>query len=89
MTWKQAATLVVIVFTLTLLQAMVASPLVTLQDDLKDSGNLTNEHWDGEQLITDLTDKWFTMGLVALFVLPGVAIAFVVRRELTRQQRRP
>lgn len=86
MSWKQAAGLLTVVFVLAVLQAALAGPLITLQDGLLDSGDYSNEHWDGESLIEGMFSSWFDMGLVAFFLLMGVAVARAVRRELTRQR---
>lgn len=85
MSWQQAATLLTAVFVLTVGQAVLAGPLLTLQGDLSDTVG-SNEHFDGGSLISGLFGSWFDMGLVGVFLLMGVAIARVVRRELTRRR---
>lgn len=89
MSWKQAATFITIVFVIVLVQALVADPLVTLQNSLLDSVTFGTTQFDGPQLIKDNIAAWFNMGLVAVFVLMGVVVARAVRKELTRQRRGP
>jgi hypothetical protein len=87
-TWKQAAAFVTIVFVITVVQAGLAGPLVTLQDALVPYAGGSGQ-FDGVSLIEGLFSSWFDMGLVAIFLLAGAVIARLVRRELTRQGRRP
>lgn len=89
MSWKQAAGLIVIIFVLVLLQSVAAGPVFTLQDSLNESGDYDNAQFDGNELINGLYVSWFDMGLVAVFLLLGVALARVVRRELNKFRRQP
>jgi len=87
-TWKQAAAFITLVFVIVVIQSALADPLVTLQSSLLPYAGASGQ-FDGKTLIEDLFSSWFNMGLVAVFLLAGVVIARVVRRELTRQGRRP
>lgn len=87
MGWKQAAGLLVIVFVIVLAQSVLAAPLTTLETDLNASGDYSNEHFDGNTLISDAFSSWWDMGLLAMFLAMGVVVAEAVRRELTRQGR--
>lgn len=87
MSWRQAVTFLVIVFVIVVVQAILAGPVVDIQNDLTDSVDWNNEHFDGPSTIENMVTSWFRMGLVAIFLLMGVAVARVVRRELTRQGR--
>lgn len=89
MSWKQAAAFLTVVFIIVVIQTAVAGPLITLQNTLIDSVNFGSPHFDGPALITGMVSSWFDVGLVAIFGLMGVAIARVVRKELTRQGRQP
>lgn len=89
MSWKQAVGFLTVVFVIVVIQSAVAGPLVQLQDTLLDSGDYSNEYMDGEAQIQSLVDAWFNMGLVAIFLLAGVVVARIVRKELTRQGRQP
>lgn len=89
MSWQQAATFLVVVFIIVVIQAAVAGPLVEVQDSLTSNVDFNNEHFNGPDLIEGLVSTWFNMGLVAIFLLAGSVIALLVRRELTRQGRRP
>lgn len=89
MSWKQMASFLVLVFVLLTLRAVLAGPLRQIENALLDLGNLSNEHFDGATVISGIFDQWFLMVLLAVFLLMGVAIARVVRKELTRQAERP
>jgi len=89
MSWKQAAAFLTVVFVITVIQTAIAGPLVTLQDTLINAVDFGSPHFNGASLIRGIVSSWFQMGLVAIFGLMLVAIARVVRRELTRQGRQP
>lgn len=89
MTWKQATALVSIIFVLTLLQALLAQPIYALETSLLSAVDFGSPHFDGATLISELIETWFNMGLVAIFVVIGVALARTVRKELTINRRRP
>jgi hypothetical protein len=89
MSWKQAAGVLTVIFVITVMQAVFAAPLFELEGDLTSVGDLSNEHWNGEDLINGMFDSWFDMGLVAVFGVMFVSIARVVRKELTRQGKPP
>lgn len=89
MSWKQAAALVSIIFVITLVQSLLAGPIFQFQDTLISSVSFGSPHFDGASLIEGLVSSWFDMGLVAVFLVIGVAIARVVRKELTINRRQP
>lgn len=89
MSWRQAASFLVFVFILVVLQSVLAGPLLELQTSLITSVDFASPHFDGPQLIRGLVSTWFDMGLVAVFFLGGSVVALLVRRELTRQGRPP
>lgn len=89
MSWKQAAALVSIIFVITLVQSLLAGPIFEFQDSLIAAVDFGSPHFDGASLITGLVSSWFDMGLVAVFLVIGVAIARVVRKELTINRRQP
>jgi len=86
MSWKQAASLLTIIFILTLLQSLLADPVYTLENSLL-AVDFGSPHFDGASLISGLISSWFNMGLVAVFVVIGVALARTVRKELTVNRR--
>jgi len=89
MSWRQAATFLVVVFIIVLIQSVLAGPLVTLEDSLISAVDFGSPHFDGAQLIRGLVSTWFNMGLLAVFILAGGVVAMLVRRERTRQRRQP
>lgn len=84
MSWRTAATLLIIVFVLLLLQATLAGPAVQISDDLNATGDYDNDHFNGNDRITGYVSDWFNMGLVAVFGMMLWGVARVIRRELTR-----
>lgn len=89
MSWKQAAGLIIVIFTLALLQSVAAPAIFEVEEGINQSGDYSNEHFDGNALITDTFSSWWDMGLVAIFLLMGVALARAVRRELNKLRREP
>jgi len=89
MSWRQAATFLVVVFIIVVIQATLAGPLVTLENSLISAVDFGSPHFDGAQLISSLVSTWFNMGLLAVFVLGGGVIAMLVRKEFSRQGRPP
>lgn len=87
MSWRTAATVLIVVFVILLLQAVLAGPLVQTVNDLNDTGDYSNEHFDGNAIISGFMASWFNMGLVAVFGMMAWAATRVVRREITRGQR--
>lgn len=84
MGWRTIAAVLVLIFSVAVIQSLLAGPLVTLQNDINATGDYSNEHFDGNALITGFLDSWFDMGLVAIFGGMAWAAVWVVRRELTR-----
>lgn len=84
MSWKTAATALIVIFVIVLLQSVLAGPFVQIQEGLNETGDHSNEYYDGNSLITGWVSDWFNMGLVAIFGLMTWAVARVVRKELTR-----
>lgn len=89
MSWKQAAALVSIIFVITVVQSLLAGPIFQFQDTVIAAVSFGSPHFDGASLIKGLISSWFNMGLVAVFLVIGVAIARVVRKELTINKRQP
>jgi hypothetical protein len=87
MSWRTAAAVLIVVFSITLTMAVVAGPLKDFQQGINESGDYSNDHFDGEQTIQDTISSFFDMGLVAVFGIMAWGIARVVRRELTRGRR--
>lgn len=84
MSWKATATVLIVVFTLVLIQSTLVGPATQITSDLNETGDYENEHFDGNTLITSWVGDWLNMGLVAIFGIMLWALARVVRRELTR-----
>lgn len=88
MSWKTAATVIIIVFVLLLLQATLAGPMTRTLDSLNETGDYSNEHFDGNSLIPGYISSFFDMILVGVFGMMGWAAARILRREITRGGRR-
>jgi ABC-type Fe3+ transport system permease subunit len=86
MSYRQVLSVLVIVFVIVLIQSTLAGPLVQLEGALTGVADLSNPHFDGESLISGMFSSWFNVGLVAIFLLIGVTVARVLRRELTRRR---
>lgn len=84
MSWKTAATVLIIVFVIVLLQAVLAGPFVQIQNDLNETGDYSNDYFDGNALITGWISDWFNAGLIGIFGIMTWGVARVLRRELTR-----
>lgn len=87
MSWKTAATVLIIVFVIALLQSLLASPALTLTQDLNQSGDYDNQYFNGNNLISGYLSSWFDAGLVAIFGMMVWGFARVVRKELFRGRR--
>lgn len=86
MGWREVAAVLIVVFTVVLIQSVAAPALVQTTEELKTTGDYANEHFDGEQLITGFVASWFDMGLIAMFGMMVWGISRVVRRELGERQ---
>jgi hypothetical protein len=86
MAWKTVATVVIVVTSILLAQMVLAGPLEETETKLNETGNYSNEHFDGNQRITDQLGNWYNMGKVAVFGLMFWGVAWVVRKELTRRR---
>lgn len=84
MSWRTAATIIIVVFALTGVWVTVADPLVQFGDKLQESGDNSNEHFDGDSLIDGYIGSFFNMILVAIFGLLSWGLWRVLRQELTR-----
>lgn len=84
MSWRIVATVMIIVFAIVLAQGALAGPLIQTGEKLNQSGDYSNPHFDGNQIIGDMPGHWFNMGLVAIFGIMLWGAWRVVREELTR-----
>lgn len=84
MSWRVVATVLIVVFSIILLQGVIAGPLTETSERLNESGDYDNEHFDGNQIISSLPGDWFNMGLVAIFGVMLWGAWRVIREELTR-----
>lgn len=84
MSWRAAATVLIVVFGVVLVQAAIADPLITFETSLNATGDYSNEHFDGNAIIDGLPQAWFNMGLIAIFGLMVYGVMRVIRQELTR-----
>lgn len=87
MSWKTAATVLIIVFVLLLLQSTLAGPMTQTVDALNETGDYDNPHFNGNSLIPGYLSSWFDMILVGVFGMIAWAGARVLRREITRGRR--
>lgn len=78
----------IIVFAVVLTQVALAGPTVEVAEQLNQTGDYNNEHFNGNNIITDMPGHWFNMGLIAIFGIMTWGIARIVRREITRQRGR-
>lgn len=84
MSWKATATVLIVVFTIVLIQSTMAGPANQITEDLNATGDYNNEHFNGNELITSYVGDWLNMGLIGMFGIMLWGLARVVRRELTR-----
>jgi len=84
MSWRTVAVVFILVFAIAITQATLADPLLSVSEDLNETGDYDNEHFDGNSLITEMPGHWFNMGLVAMFGLMAWGAWRVFREELTR-----
>ncbi len=84
MGWKTIATVLIVVFTLVLVQSTLVGPATQITNDLNETGDYNNEHFNGNKLITSYVGDWLNMGLIGIFGIMMWGVAHVVRRELTR-----
>jgi len=86
MAWKTAATVVIVVTSILLAQMVLAGPLEQTETTLNETGDYSNEHFDGNERITSILGQWYNMGLIAIFGIMFWGTAWVVRKELTRRR---
>lgn len=84
MSWRTAATALIVVFVMLLVWATLADPLVQIGNAFQ--GVETSGQFNTEQKIDTNIQAWFNMLLLAVFGVMGWAFWRVVRRELTRGQ---
>lgn len=84
MGWKAVVTVLIVVFGVVIIQMAMASPLVSISESLNETGDYSNDHFDGNEVIGDMPDIWFNMGLIAIFGIMAWGIWWIIRRELTR-----
>jgi hypothetical protein len=91
MSWRTAATALVVVFAIAMGQAVLIGPVLQVTSDLNDTGDYSDlegadDDYNGNEVISSLPGQWLNMGLVAMFGIMAWGIARVVRRELTRNR---
>lgn len=84
MSWKTAATVITVIFMLVSIWTLAADPLISIGNSFQDTGDNSNEHFDGDSIIDENIGAWFDMILVGVFGLMAWAGYRVLRRELTR-----
>lgn len=89
MSWKTVATVLIVIFSIALIQSVLAGPTVAILNGLNATGDYSDldgadDDWNGNDIITSLAQDWFDMGLVAMFGVIAWGVARVLRRELTR-----
>jgi len=87
MSWRTAASLIIVVFVLLLLQITLAGPMTATVDALNETGDYDNQYFDGNSLIPGFLSNWFDMILIGVFGMMGWASARILRREITRGRR--
>lgn len=84
MSWRTIAAVLIVVFSIVLVQSVIAGPLVTYTDTMSGSGDYSNEYFDGNALIESYSQHWFNMGLILIFGMMVWGALRVYRREATR-----
>ena len=84
MSWRTAAVVLTVIMAVVVLQAALADPLISVGDQLNDTGDYSNDAYDGNALITSLSKSWINMGTVLIFGIMAYGVATVIKRELTR-----
>lgn len=87
MSWKTAATVLIVVFVLLALQATLAGPMTQTLDALNETGDYNNSHFNGNDLIPGYISSIFNMILIGVFGMMGWGAARILRREITRGRR--
>lgn len=86
MSWRTAATVLIVVFVIAVVQSVLAGPFVQVTNDLEATGDYSDldgvDGYNGNDVITGLIDDWFNMGLIAMFGVMAWGVWAVVRREL-------
>lgn len=85
MGWRAIAVVLTVVFSIVVIQDILADPMISLVDTFVDVGPTNTEYYNGEELMRGYLDNWFWMGIVAIAGVMVWAVARVVRREFTRQ----
>lgn len=83
MGWKAVSVVLIVVFMIVVVQSALAGPAVEVTESLNATGDYSNDHFDGNALITGFDDAWFDMGLIAIFGIMMWGTWFVLKRELT------
>lgn len=88
MSWQTVSAVLMVVFSLVLVQAVLAEPFIQITNDLNDSGDYSSlegvDGYNGNTVIGGLMEDWFNMGLIGIFGMMLWGVGWVVRRELTR-----
>lgn len=84
MSWRTAATLMIVVFVMLIVLSVMADPLVQIADAFQ--GIETSGQFNTDSKIDANVNAWFNMILVAVFGVMGWGTWRVLRRELTRGQ---
>lgn len=87
MSWRTAAAVLVVIFSIVVIQSVLIGPLVEVQNGLNETGDYDSDYLDGNSIITDLPETWANMGLVLIFGIMTWGIWRAVREELTRRAR--
>lgn len=82
MSWRTAATLLIVIFALILVWTTMADPLIQVGNEFKDLE--TSGQFNTDQKIDSNINAVFNMILVAIFGLLGWGTWRVLRNELTR-----
>ena len=83
MSWRSVAMVVVGIFSLGTIAALIAPVVVQIVTSLLATGNYDGKYLT-EGMATGLIGTWFNTVIFAMFGLMLVALAWVLRKELTR-----
>lgn len=84
MSWRTAAAILIAVFTVLVLQTVMADPLFTYLDTVTSIFDTTGGNFDGNAVIDGFGGAWMNMGLVFVFGLITWGCVRVLREELTQ-----
>ena len=81
MAWKTISTVIIVVVAIGLAQMFLIGPLFNVQNSLNETGDYSNQYFDGNSIMTGLPGTWLNMGLIGMFGVMTWGLFRIVRRE--------